>query len=284
MRSSWPEILTFLCVAGRASPWAPGVSATASASDPPRSPPGAARARSGCRWWSGCTGSWRAPSGRPRRTKRPRDWCSSGRWDAGPSDSLCSQSGEEEAVRRRGDREEGATATGPGSARASASPRQRPGSHNTSQSGSALGRNHETRLAERRHRAARDALCLLGSARLFCPLFKTLHGPQEETRRQERRGSAERRHGRALTQRLAPNTRTKTYRTGRFNVHANTFLRACVCVCVEGGWNRKNKRRSGGAAEPRHGCGSAARRPGGGGSGRISPSRSVTKYRHFHQR
>lgn len=96
LRSTWPHLLTFLCAAERASPWVLGVSATASFSDPPQSPPGAARARSGCQWWSGCTGSWRAPSGRPRRTKRPRDWCSSGRWDAGPSDSLWSQSGEEE--------------------------------------------------------------------------------------------------------------------------------------------------------------------------------------------
>lgn len=46
-----------------------------------------------CRWWSGCTDSWRVQSGRPRRTK-PRDWCSFGRWDAGPSDNLCSEKGE----------------------------------------------------------------------------------------------------------------------------------------------------------------------------------------------
>lgn len=107
LRSTWPYLLTFLCAAERASPWALGVSATAYVSDPRRSPPGAARARSGCRWWSGCTGSWRAPSGRPRRTKRPRDWCSSGRWDAGPSDSLWSQSDEEEEVVRRGRAEPG---------------------------------------------------------------------------------------------------------------------------------------------------------------------------------
>ena len=43
-----------------------------------------------CRWWTGCRDSWRARSGRPRRTK-PRDWCSSGRWDAGPSDNLWSE-------------------------------------------------------------------------------------------------------------------------------------------------------------------------------------------------
>lgn len=46
-----------------------------------------------CRWWSGCTDSWMAQSGRPRRTKL-RDWCSSGRWDAGPSDNLWSERGE----------------------------------------------------------------------------------------------------------------------------------------------------------------------------------------------
>lgn len=65
---------------------------TTSSSVPPRSPPGAARARIVCRWWSGCTDSWRAQSGRPRRTK-PRDWCSSGRWGAGPSDNLWSENG-----------------------------------------------------------------------------------------------------------------------------------------------------------------------------------------------
>ena len=57
-----------------------------------------------CRWWSGCTDSWRAQSGRLRRTK-PRDWCSSGRWDAGPSDNLWSERGrgrdEQRGVRRR---------------------------------------------------------------------------------------------------------------------------------------------------------------------------------------
>lgn len=82
--------LTFLCVAERASPLVLWVFATASSSVRPRSPPGAGRARSVYRWWSGCTDSWRAQSGRSRRTK-PRDWCSSGRWDAGPSDSLWSE-------------------------------------------------------------------------------------------------------------------------------------------------------------------------------------------------
>lgn len=86
-------LLTFLCAAERVSLLVLWVFATASSSVPPRSPPGAGRARSVCRWWSGCTDSWRALSGRPRRTK-PRDWCSSGRWDAGPSDNLWSEKGE----------------------------------------------------------------------------------------------------------------------------------------------------------------------------------------------
>lgn len=49
-----------------------------------------------CRWWSGCKDSWRAQSGRPRRTK-PRGWCSSERWGAGPSDNLWSEEGLDEA-------------------------------------------------------------------------------------------------------------------------------------------------------------------------------------------
>lgn len=174
------NLVAFLCAAERVSPWALGVSATASVSDPPRSPPGAARARSGCRWWSGCTGSWRAPSGRPRRTKRPRDWCSSGRWDAGPSDNLWSQSGEEEeeeevVVRRRRGRAGGrcATATVPCSAaeRTAAfrgrlvsppSTSELSGSHNRSQSVSSLGRYHENiPQQESQQRTVRDALCLL---------------------------------------------------------------------------------------------------------------------------
>lgn len=85
-------LLTFLCVAERVSLLGLWVFATVSSSVPPRSPPVARRARSVCRWWSGCTDSWRVPSGRPRRTK-PRDWCSFGRWDAGPSDNLCSEKG-----------------------------------------------------------------------------------------------------------------------------------------------------------------------------------------------
>lgn len=71
---------------------------TASSSVHPRSPPGAGRARSVCRWWSGCTDSWRAQSGRPRRTKH-RDWCSSGRWGAGPSDNLWSEKGGDKTSR-----------------------------------------------------------------------------------------------------------------------------------------------------------------------------------------
>lgn len=86
-------LLTFLCAAERVSLWVLWVFVTASSSVHPRSPPGAGRARSVCRWWSGCKDSWRAQSGRPRRTK-PRDWCSSGRWGAGPSDNLWSEKGE----------------------------------------------------------------------------------------------------------------------------------------------------------------------------------------------
>lgn len=67
-----------------------------------------------CRWWSGCTDSWGAPAGRPRRTK-PRDWCSSARWDAGPSDNLWSQreggwrgrQGEQSPTVRRVEEEDG---------------------------------------------------------------------------------------------------------------------------------------------------------------------------------
>lgn len=69
------------------------------------------------RWWNGCKDSWRAQSGRPRRTK-PRGWCSSERWGAGPSDNLWSEKGLDEARRRRARAggEEDPTATVPRSA------------------------------------------------------------------------------------------------------------------------------------------------------------------------
>lgn len=76
--STLDDLLTFLCAAERVSLWVLWVFARAFSSVPPRSPPGAGRARSVCRWWSGCTDSWRVQPGRPRRTKS-RDWCSSGR-------------------------------------------------------------------------------------------------------------------------------------------------------------------------------------------------------------
>lgn len=69
------------------------------------------------RWWNGCKDSWRAQSGRPRRTK-PRGWCSSERWGAGPSDNLWSEKGLDEArrSRARAGGEEDPTATVPRSA------------------------------------------------------------------------------------------------------------------------------------------------------------------------
>lgn len=90
-QKAFAALLTFLCAAEQVSLLVLWVSATASSSVPPRSPPGAGRARSGCLWWSGCKDSWRARTGRPRCRTKPRDWCSSGRWDAGPSDNLWSE-------------------------------------------------------------------------------------------------------------------------------------------------------------------------------------------------
>lgn len=89
-----------------------------------------------------------------------------------------------------------------------------PGSHNRSQSVSSLTRYHENipLAGTSQQRTARDALCLLffpclSHSRVYSssfPRFKMLHGPQKEPKKgRSIRMSAEKRHGRSLTQRRA---------------------------------------------------------------------------------